>query len=378
MIPLARPPILDEDVAAASAVLRSGKLVQGSEVAALEDELGATLGISHVVAVSSGTAALQIALAAKHTGPGDLVLVPAYSWIATANVVTLAGAQPVFVDVRPDSYNMDPGALKSAIDSMSREDRLRVRGLIPVHAFGLIAEMADIQAIGDSLEAWVIEDAACSLGATVDSQSAGTFGDIGCFSFHALKVITTGEGGALVTADPDLASFARTYRDHGQTRGPAGRRFVLAGPNLRMTDFQAALGRSQLARLPAILAKRRDRFEVYLRLLAATEVACPEYERNRSAAQAFVIRLPEDVDRQRIITAMAEADIEVGTGTVAMAFAEHYASEKRLIEELPVTALLDRSALTLPLYDSIGESDQERVIEVLIKAMSSARGSQSA
>jgi dTDP-4-amino-4,6-dideoxygalactose transaminase len=352
-------------------------LVQGAEVAAFEHELSALLGIDHTVAVSSGTAALQIALAAKHVGPDEVVIVPSYSWIATANVVTLAGGKPLFVDVRLDSYNLDPGALKSAIDSLSVEERHRVSGILPVHAFGLIAEMADLQALADSLDAWTVEDAACALGATLEGRHAGTLGDIGCFSFHALKVITTGEGGALVTSDPDVAAFARMYRDHGQTRGPDGRRFVMPGPNLRMTDFQAALGRSQLARLPAILASRRDRFETYLDLLADTAVGRPEYERSRSAAQAFVIRLPADVSRELIMAELADAGIETGTGTVAMAFTDYYEPQQHG-SDLPATSLLERSALTLPLYDTITVHDQERVAESLLAAVDSARGSQHA
>lgn len=376
MIPLARPPIEKSDIDAATAVLAGGKLVQGSEVAAFEHELGILLGVAHVVVVSSGTAALHIALAANHIGPGHLVVVPAYSWIATANVIEVVGARPIFVDVQESSYNMSPSALRKTVQSLSSQERGSLRALLPVHAFGLMAEMDDVLEVSDQLGAVVIEDAACALGAQLGDQAAGTVGHVGCFSFHPLKVITTGEGGAVASNDPGVAAFARAYRDHGQIRNGDIRRFVMPGLNLRMTDFQAALGRSQLRRLDSILTARRDRFELYLNLLADVEVVRPAYERSRTSAQAFVLRLPRDVDRRRLMASMLEDGIETGVGTIAMPFTDYYRTSGHPDQKsLPVTASLASTALTLPLYDKLEPRQQEQVVETLDKSLTSLRGS---
>lgn len=376
MIPLARPPIERSDLAAVTAVLAGGRLVQGSEVAAFERELGILLGVAHVVVVSSGTAALHVALAANRIGPGHLVVVPAYSWIATANVVEVVGARPVFVDVQESTFNVSPSALRKTVQSLSSAERRSIKALLPVHAFGLMAEMDAVLEVADQLGAVVIEDAACALGAQLGQHPAGTIGHIGCFSFHPLKVITTGEGGAVATNDSGVAEFARAYRDHGQTREADVRRFVMPGLNLRMTDFQAALGRSQLRRLDSILAARRDRFELYLELLADVEVERPAYQRSRTSAQAFVLRLPRDVDRRRLMASMLDDGIETGVGTIAMPFTDYYrASGHADHKALPVTASLATSALTLPLYDALESRQQEQVVETLDKRLTSLRGS---
>ena len=180
----------------------------------------------------------------------------------------------------------------------------------------------------------------------------------------------------MVTNDPGVAEFARAYRNHGHIRTGEVRRFVMPGLNLRMTDFQAALGRSQLRRLDSILTARRDRFESYLNLLVDVEVGLPAYQRTRTSAQAFVLRLPSDVDRGRLMASMLKEGIETGVGTIAMPFTEYYqASGHADLKTMPITISLASSALTLPLYDTLEPRQQEQVVETLDKCLTSLRGS---
>ncbi|HEX9950792.1 MAG TPA: aminotransferase class I/II-fold pyridoxal phosphate-dependent enzyme, partial [Rubricoccaceae bacterium] len=238
-------PSLDEaDFAAVRAVLESGFLVQGAQVEAFEAAVAEAAGTAHAVAVTNCTAALQMALMALGIRPGDTVVVPAYSWLSTANVAELCGARAVFVDIEPDTFCLDPDALDATLARLfaTRESGRRVRAIVPVHAFGQMADMARIGAAAAHYGVPVVEDAACALGATRDGRRAGSVGALGCFSFHPRKAVTSGEGGAITTDDAATADFLRALRNHGQQRDAAGQaRFVLAGFNTRMTEMQGAL-----------------------------------------------------------------------------------------------------------------------------------------
>jgi len=221
-IPVTRPVLGDSELAAIASVLDSGYLVQGSRVAEFERIVAEHVGLQHAVAVSSCTSALRVALLALGIGSGHRVIVAPYSWVATANVIELCGATPVFVDIDPSTFNMDAALLRSRLDSLSRAGEIgSVRAVMPVHTFGNTAGVDDIVMVADEFSIPVIEDAACAVGATVEGRPAGSLGTIGCFSFHPRKIITTGEGGMLVTDDDDLAGFARTFRNHGQRVGVA-------------------------------------------------------------------------------------------------------------------------------------------------------------
>ena len=371
MIPLGRPSITADDLEAVTAALTSGRLTQGTQVAAFEAELAELVGVGHAVVVSSGTAALAVSLAALGVGRGDRVIVPAYSWVATANVVELAGATPVFVDIDPDTFGIDPPYLATVIEGLAEQDQLAsVRAILPVHVFGYVAEMEEIVAMGDSAGIPVIEDAACALGASLSGRPAGSIGAAGCFSFHPLKVVTTGEGGAITTDDPDFAEFARTYRNHGQSLAGGERTFEMAGPNLRMTDFQAALGRSQLARLGSMLDERHDLFERYHVLLSGLPLRCQSYDRTRTTGQVFTVLLNQPEVRPDVLTLLRDFGIEAATGTIAMPFTRHFSRRYHLSEsDLPVTAAVDRSAVSLPLYNGMTHQEQDLVVTALEKAL---------
>ncbi|MGA7269490.1 MAG: DegT/DnrJ/EryC1/StrS family aminotransferase [Acidimicrobiia bacterium] len=367
MIPIGRPDIDESDIEAVTRVLSGASLIQGPEVGAFESELQDRLEVEHVVVTTSGTAAVLMALLALGTGPGDEVLVTAYSWISTANVIALCGATPVFVDIDVNSLAMDPVSLRETMHRVERAGRIqRVKAIMPVHPFGYIADMAGIKEIADPLGIPVVEDAACALGARLDGKPAGSIGKLGCFSFHALKVITTGEGGAIATPSAELADFVRAYRNHGQVRRDGQRRFAFPGANLRMTEFQAALGRSQLARLDDILAERRALAERYRAHLARLPLSFQDYESARTTAQGFVVRLDEDVERGRLLQELRVRGIEAGTGTIAMPFSDYFREHGAPTRaDLARTAQVDRTALSLPLYNGMSLDDQDHVIESL-------------
>jgi perosamine synthetase len=246
MIRLTIPSIEEEDLQAVEDVLKTGFLVQGENVAGFEKSLAEYLKADHAIAVSNGTAALHLSLLSLDVGPGDIVLVTAYSFTATANVIELCGAEPVFVDIQPDTFNMDPDCLRAELNRLMalKETRKRVKAILPVHAFGLMADMGRILAEAGKYGLPVIEDAACALGACLEDKPAGTWGTLGCFSFHPRKAITTGEGGVINTNDPILAKKLRALRNHGLDPDSPTPDFILPGLNYRMTEFQAALGRA--------------------------------------------------------------------------------------------------------------------------------------
>jgi dTDP-4-amino-4,6-dideoxygalactose transaminase len=374
VIRLGSPDITSEDLDRVVSVLSSGSLVQGREVERFESELADMLGIDHVVAVSSGTTALEVSLKALGVGRGDAVITSSYSWIATANVIELVGAEPIFIDIEPTSFNIDVDKLETMIHRLRQTgDLRRVKAVIPVHAFGYTADIYAILELVSDAGCPVIEDAACALGAQLGGAYAGTIGQVGCFSFHPLKSITTGEGGAITTRDADLAQFARAYRNHGQAPGP-DRNFVMFGTNYRMTDVMAALGSSQFERLPDLLKRRRWVIERYLELLDG-EVGLPAYDPARHAAQSFVVRLPADADRSSVVADLRADGIEVGTGTVPIPFATAYARKYGYRPgDFPVLSEVARDALSLPLHTRLSDDDVEQVVSALLNAIGRNRG----
>ena len=250
-IPIARPLFGEEEIAAVAEPLRNGWVVQGPKVAEFEQRFATFTDAKHAVAASNCTTALHMAVAALGLKPGDEVIVPAFTWVSTANVVEYMGATPVFCDIALDTFNIDVAQIEARITP-------KTVGILPVHLFGLCADLDPILDIARRRSLWVVEDAACAFGAWYRGRHAGTFGDAGCFSFHPRKSITTGEGGMLTTANDELARKARSLRDHGASRSDLARHhaasaFLLAdyddvGYNYRMTDLQAAVGCVQMER----------------------------------------------------------------------------------------------------------------------------------
>lgn len=368
MIPLARPDITDGDIQAVVRVLRTGQLVQGAHVAEFEAAISEYAGGGEIIAVANCTAALQLSLLALGIGPGDHVGVATFSWPATANAVALCGAQPVFVDIEPVTLGIDPDALATILSHGPR-----LSALIPVHVFGNMANMPKIMALADASGVPVIEDAACALGAVLEGRLAGSWGRLGCFSFHPRKAATTGEGGAIRTADRSIARRLRSLRNHGVDPDTSPPDFIMAGLNTRLTEFQAALGTSQLARYDALLEQRRHMARCYDELLSSFPVDRPDMlNAGAHIYQSYVVLLRGDLAARRgeIIAALKSQGIETNIGTHHQPLLSYYRrtyGHKR--GDFPVTDRVAASDLALPLYSGLTPGEQETVVAALRRAI---------
>jgi dTDP-4-amino-4,6-dideoxygalactose transaminase len=364
--PITRPVLGDPELAAVAAVLESGYLVQGAQVAEFERLVAQTVGVDHAVAVSSGTSALRVAMHALGVQAGDTVVVTPYSWIATANVIELCGATPVFVDIDPETFNMDPGILRDTLASLADAGTLgSVRAIMPVHTFGNPADLLEIAEIAQAHSIPVVEDAACALGAHVDGRQAGSVGAIGCFSFHPRKIVTTGEGGMVVTNDDRIAAFARAFRNHGQQLVGDAVDFVLAGDNLRMTDIQGAIGVAQMGRLDDLLAARTRLAERYDALLEPLGFQ-PQRRDAGAAVQAYVALCPPGAAATDVIAGLRSREVEATIGTTAIPFTQHFTERYGIAAaDLPNTAAVAARAVTLPLYPQMTDDDQDVVLRTL-------------
>jgi perosamine synthetase len=381
-IPITKAMFEADDLAVIQAPLQSGWVVQGPYVADFERGFSTWTGAGHSMATTSCTTAMQLALSALDVGPGDEVLVPAFTWIATANVVEHRGATPVFVDIDLATFNIDTTAIESAITP-------RTVGIIPVHLFGQPAAMDRIMAIAGRHGLWVVEDAACGFDSWLDGRHVGTFGDFGCFSFHPRKSITTGEGGMVTTSDADRASLIRTLRDHGASRSDLERHqqqysFLLAeyrhlGFNFRMTDIQGALGTTQLAKAARIMAGRRRAASWYDELLAGIEwLTLPHRDpRVRHGEQSYVCLFQPEAatlgNCDRIFAqrndGMAQLEargIVTRQGTHAPAHLPYYAAKYGIMPgDFPNAWMAERCTISLPLYAAMTEGECALVVSAL-------------
>lgn len=376
MIRLTIPSIEEDDLNAARDVLESGFLVQGTRVAEFENSIASYVGVKHVIAVSNCTAALHLALLALDVRPGDLVLVTTYSWVATANVIELCGAQPVFVDIQPDTFNMDPERLVATLSRLmaTTETARRVKAILPVHTFGQMADMTAITRIAEQYNIPVIEDAACALGSKWEERQAGSWGVMGCFSFHPRKAITTGEGGAITTNDYQLARKLRALRNHGLDPEAPAPEFIMPGFNYRMTEFQAAFGTSQMQKLDRIITARRRLAHQYDILLEDDPVLVPAVpSQSFHVYQSYVTLLPREAASRRaeIIRQLKEQGIETSIGTWHMPLTTYFRSRYGCrAGDFPVSEDIFLRALTLPLYESLTTENQHTVIEHVQKVWS--------
>jgi perosamine synthetase len=356
LIRLAEPDIDDADLRAVEEVLRSGWLVQGPRVAAFERAMAERLGAAHAVAVANGTAALHLALLALDVGPGDTVAVATYSWPATANVIALVGATPLFVDIDPVTFAMDPARLDRVL-----ADTPGVKAVLPVHAFGAMAPMPELLEVAARHRVPVVEDAACAVGATLGGRAAGTWGRIGCFSFHPRKTVTTGEGGMIVTGDAAIARRLRTLRNHGQDPDASTPDFVAPGFNLRLTEFQAALGSTQLAKLDRLLARRREVAAWYADALSGAELVVQgSPEPAAHSWQAYVTLLPAVLAPRRpaLIAELRARGVEAQIGTYhqpLIRWAREAGGHRP--GAFPVTDEVAGRALALPMHAAITRDD---------------------
>jgi perosamine synthetase len=365
---LARPQLAGDEVDEIRSVLESGILTQGPKVAELEHMVAELVGVPHAFAVTSATTALHLSLVAAGIGPGDEVLVPDFTFPATANVVVQQGAVPVLVDITVDTFAIDP-------EDLERHATPRTRAILPVHPFGLPAPMDAVLDFAREHELAVIEDAACALGATDGGRQAGSIGLAGCFSFHPRKSITTGEGGMITTADDALAGRIGLLRSHGGVREGGRFRFEAAGFNYRMSDILAAVGVAQMRQLEAFLETRRRVARWYDERLADVDaLRIPGAPDGRTHTyQSYVVLLDEAIDRDRVIGALAADGIETTIGTYALHaepfFARTYGHRPG---DRPRSWRAYRSGLSLPLHGGVSDEDVEVVVERLLLACAGA------
>ncbi len=361
MIPLMVPDITEDDISAAAEVLRSGMLVQGEKVQKLEEAIAEYLGVKHAVAVSSGTASLHIALLALGIGYGDEVIVPAFSFMATANVVEIVGARPVFVDIDIRTFNIDTKLIEEAITA-------RTRAIMPVHEFGLACDIEEVCRIAKNHGLYVIEDAACALGATENGKYAGTFGDIGSYSFHPRKAITSGEGGMLVTEDNALAEKFRALRNHGISYSKGKMEFTEAGLNYRMTDFQAAFLFSQFKRFDASLEAKRRLADQYMSDLSNIDkIKLPFVPNGKEHTwQSFHILV--DADRDGCIDHLKSKGIGANLGAQCMPCQDYYHNKYGLDcrVSFPNAQIAFERGMVIPLYPRLSSSEVKFICEAMI------------
>jgi len=360
MISLAKPNIPQEAIDNVIKVLRSGNLVQGKHVAEFERKLEKYLDVKHVIAVSSGTAALHLSLIALGIKQGDEVIVPAFSFPATANVVELVGAKTVLVDISLDDFCIDTSKIEDAITNNTKV-------IMPVHEFGQSAKMDDLLRIANQYNLRIVEDAACGLGAEFNNQKVGTFGDCGCFSFHPRKAITTGEGGVIVTDDDALANRVSSLRNHGIEIVNNKQEFNFPGYNYRMTDFQAALGIPQLAIIEKLINQRINIAQEYNRLLLDTGwINQPKtINGRRHVYQTYHTTVKADMDRDMIMQYLSNNKVQTNYGADAINlltyFKKKYNSNKKYINATTSFA----NGLALPIGSHITKKQVSEIVQVL-------------
>lgn len=370
----------DAEADAARRVILSGWITQGPEVAAFESEFAQAVGASHACAVSNCTTALHLALLAIGVGTGDEVITVSHSFIATANVVRYCGAEPVFVDIEPRTFNIDPALIEAAVTS-------RTRAILVVHQVGMPCDLAPIVEIGRRRGLAIVEDAACAIGSEIRWQGrweriGKPHGDIACFSFHPRKIMSTGDGGMVTTADPELDARMRLLRQHAMSVPDTVRHgsnqvifesYPMLGYNYRMTDIQAAVGREQLKRLPEIVARRRLLAGRYRELLGDVPgLGLPhEPEWARSNWQSFTVRLPAHSDQRAVMQSLLDRGIASRRGIMCSHREKPY-REARRVGELGHSERAQDQCILLPLYHQMTDAEQEAVAAALAQACAAA------
>jgi perosamine synthetase len=388
-VPVARPHLGHEEVSAAGRAILSGWVTQGPEVAAFEQEFAAFVGAPHACAVSSCTTALHLALLAVGVRPGDEVITVSHSYIATANSIRYCGALPVFVDIEPETFNINPGKVEAAISE-------RTRAILCVHQVGMPCDLSHILQVASKHGVRVIEDAACAVGSEILYEGrweriGKPHADVACFSFHPRKLLTTGDGGMLTTTSAELDTKFRLWRQHGMSIPDTVRHsspkvtfesYPELGFNYRMTDIQAAIGREQLKRLPEAVAHRRQLAARYSELLADIPglILPTEPDWARTNWQSYCVRLPEGVEQRRFMQEMLDEGIatrrgimcahlepayqQPGTWRCAQTGCNPSGSCPNLVE----SERAQSECVLLPLFSQMSEEQQSRVATGLRQA----------
>jgi len=380
-IAIAKPELGEAEAAAAREAILSGWVTQGPQVEGFEKEFAAYVGAPHACAVSNCTTALHLALHVLGVGPGDEVITVSHSFIATANVVKYCGARPVFVDIDPKTYNMDPGLVEKAITK-------KTKAIMPVHQMGLPCDLPAILEIAKRHGLPVVEDAACAIGSEIKvaerwEKIGRPHGLIACFSFHPRKIITTGDGGMLTTSDKELDKKFRLLRQHAMdvpdtVRHSANQvifeQYPMVGFNYRLTDIQAAVGREQLKRLPGIVTRRRELAARYAEAIAEIPgLEAPSVPANmRTNFQSYPVRvLPEyGITRNELMQRFLDEGISTRRGIMNSHQEKAYAGEAHgpLVESEKARD----SVVLIPLFHAMSDQDQERVIEGLKQPVGAA------
>lgn len=358
MIHQSSPLITEEEIAAVAGVMRSGMLAQGAEVAAFEDEFASAFDTGHAAAVSNGTTALVVALQAIGVGAGDEVIVPSFTFAATANAVALFGARPVFADIDDATLNIDPDHVKTLLTD-------NTRAIIAVHLYGQMAPMSQLRDIAGPNGIRLIEDAAQAHGAQRDGLAVGALSDLATYSFYPTKNMTTGEGGMVTGHDPDLIEAVKLYRNHGMAERY---HHDVIGSNARMTDIAAAIGRVQLRKLPGWNERRREIAARYDELLAGA-VRTPEVADGAlHVYHQYTIRS----DQRDAIAAIC-SDSGVGHGIYYPIPCHRQKSFRKFAgaEDLPVTDRAAKQVLSLPMRPTLTEAEIESVTEAVTRGAQS-------
>lgn len=351
--------------------LNSGWVTQGPITQRFEELVAARHGVKHAIATTSCTAALHLAAMALGLKAGDEVVVPAFTWVTSAHCAEYVGARAVFADIDLATYNLDPAAFAAAITP-------RTKAVVAVHLFGLSAPMDEIRDIATRHGLAIIEDAACAIGTKYKGKPVGGLADVGCFSFHPRKIVTTGEGGAVTTQDDDIAKAVRSLRNHGATgpqtppREPEGpwtmSTFDRLGYNLRLSDIQGAIGIAQMGKLQSLLAERRRLAVDYREKLSdRNDIVLPLADAGHSY-QSFVIRIAEGGRQRRnaIMLALAALDIQTRPGTHAVPGLGYYREKYGLqLDDYPNANRAEDTSITLPLFPGMTAADIDRVVEGL-------------
>lgn len=347
-IPPAKPLIGDEERAAVDRVMRSGMIAQGPEVAAFEEEFATHFGLGRAcVAVNSGTSGLHLGLLASGVGPGDEVIVPSFTFAATANSVALTGATPVFADIDLASFNLDPASVEAKVTE-------RTRAIMPVHLYGHPADMAGLAAVAERHGLRLFEDAAQAHGASLGGTPVGSFGDFAMFSLYPTKNMTSGEGGMVSVADEGLERKVRLYRNQGMLKQYENE---VVGLNNRMTDIHAAIGRVQLTKIDGWNDSRRSNAEflsAHLEGVVVPTVAAGAVH----VFHQYTVRVPEDRDG---LAAALREEHGVGSG-MFYPIPNHRLAPFRTGDDLPVTEQAALECLSLPVHPSVGQDDLERIV----------------
>lgn len=360
MIPIAKPLISDEEINAVIDVLKSGMLAHGKEVEAFEKEFAQYLGAKHGIAVCNGTAALDVALKALKIKPGDEVITTPFTFIASSNVILFQGAKPVFADINPKTFNLDPNEVLEKINS-------KTKAIIVVHLYGQPADMKAFKEIAEDYNLYLVEDCAQAHGAEFEGQKVGTFGDIAAFSFYPTKNMTTGEGGMVVTNNDELAERADLIRNHGQTKKYYHEEL---GYNLRMTNIAAAIGRVQLKKLDEWNAKRTENAKLLTGGISKIKGLTPPYvdPRVKHVFHQYVIRVEDDfpLGRDELMERLREKGI--GTAVHYPIPVHHQPFYQKLgypRDICPNAIEASKKVLSLPVHPAVMREDVEYIIQTL-------------